>query len=66
MAPKQYVSKSPITHIPRRLRKLVESERIRPIYRQCNLCERSFKAVSKFDRFCSNCKNQSLLYRGGE
>ncbi len=30
--------------------------------RQCNLCNEKFLAISKFERFCLNCKKDNELY----
>lgn len=32
---------------------------------KCNLCDRSFPGVTRFDRFCGTCRN-STIYRAGE
>ena len=29
----------------------------------CNLCDRSFRRASQFDRFCKSCKQHDELYR---
>lgn len=36
--------------------------RIKPLKRECNLCQREFLAHTQFDRFCSACRQGSELF----
>ena len=35
-------------------------------HRDCNLCERNFKMLTPFQRFCESCKKENELYQSAE